>query len=726
MNDEFKIRIPSRPSPPFQNSKIHHPLFQMPTPYLNRELSWLEFNQRVLNEALRDELPLLERIKFLAITASNLDEFFQVRIGGLMAMRRSGMKKPDASGLTPTRNLAALRERILRMTTDQYILFKETLVPALGKAGIRLLAPADLTIDQSTLLAATFEDQVFPLLTPLAVDPGEAPPVVPALNLIVACRLLDSETKLTRHALIPIPEALGRRVPVSDEGSPHAFLLIEDLVASHAARLFPGETVAATTTFRVTRNGDIAVQEDDTIDLADEMEDVLTARRFADTVRLELRADAPRDLARMIRDVTAAGSQETYLLDGQPGLASFMELAFLPDFEHLRDEDWAGQTSPAITPGASMFETIGLGDFLLHHPYESFEPVLRLIEEAAVDSDVVAIKQVLYRTAKKSRIIDALIKAAENGKHVTVLIELKARFDEARNLDRADELQRAGVQIVYGVKGLKTHAKICMIIRRESGHLRRYVHLGTGNYNETTSRLYTDISYLTCKQEYGNDASLFFNAVSGRSKLLRFQRLVPAPTVMKSIVLDLITGEAERAKQGLPARITAKVNSLQDPDIIEALYKASRAGVEIKLNVRGICCLKPGDAKYSKNIEVVSVIDRFLEHARLFHFLQGGDSKVYLSSADWMTRNLEKRVELMIPIEEPVLKRRLIRILDAFFQDNTQASLLLPDGTSRRITRAKGRKPFRAQEYFHQQAKKAAKAREHERAMTFEPHVPAV
>lgn len=500
---------------------------------------------------------------------------------------------------------------------------------------------------------------------------------------------------------------------------------MEDLVSMHAARLFPGENCAATTTFRVTRNGDIAVREDDTLDLADEMEDVLTARRFSDTVRLELRSDAPRDLARVIRNVTAAGPQETYLVNGPPGLSSFMELAFLADHDHLRDEEWPSQTAPAITPGSTMFETIAEGDLLLHHPYESFEPVLRFIEEAAEDPDVIAIKQVLYRTAKKSRIIDALIRAAENGKQVTALVELKARFDEARNLDRADELQRAGAQIVYGVKGLKTHAKICMIIRRESGHLRRYVHLGTGNYNETTSKLYTDISYLTCKPEYGNDASLLFNAVSGRSKLLRFQRLVPAPTAMKPQLLDLISSEAERAKQGIPARIIAKVNSLQDPEIIDALYKASKAGVEIKLNVRGICCLKPGDPKHSKNIQVVSIIDRFLEHARIFHFHQGGDSKVYLASADWMTRNLEKRVELMIPVEEAAPKRRLIRILDTFFQDNVQASLLMPDGTSQRIQRTKNQKPFRAQEHFHQQAKSAAKARQHERSMTFEPHVPA-
>ena len=697
----------------------------MPTPYLNRELSWIEFNQRVLNEALREDLPLLERVKFLAITASNLDEFFQVRIGGLMLMRRSGRKTPDASGLTPARNLTALRQRILKMSAQQYALLTGTLVPALEKAGIRPLQPSDISVSQAAQTGAFFEDSIFALLTPLAVDPNGAPPVVPALQIIVACRLLDPETQTARHALIPIPEILGRRVNVIAEPGEHAFILIEDLVATHAGQLFPGETVTSTTAFRVTRNGDIAVQEEDAIDLAGEMEDVLTARRFADTVRLELRSDAPRDLVRMIQHVTAATPQEVYRVDGPPGLASFMELAFLPDFDHLRDADWPAQNSPAIAPGASMFETIASNDVLLFHPYESFEPVLRLIEEAAEDPDVIAIKQVLYRTARKSRIIDALIKAAENGKHVTALVELKARFDEARNLDRADELQRAGAQIVYGVKGLKTHAKICLIVRRESGHLRRYVHLGTGNYNETTSKLYTDLSYLTCKPEYGNDASLFFNAVTGRSKLLRFQRLVPAPTAMKPELLDLIAGEAERAKQGLPARIIAKVNSLQDPEMISALYRASQAGVEIRLNVRGICCLKPGDPKHSKNIEVISVIDRFLEHARLFYFHQGGNAGVYISSADWMTRNLEKRVELMIPIEEPALKRRLVRILDAYFQDNTQASRLLPDGSSQRIVRAKGQKAFRVQDHFYQQAKKAAKAREHERAMTFEPHVPA-
>jgi polyphosphate kinase len=697
----------------------------MPIPYINRELSWVEFNQRVLNEALREDLPLLERVKFLAITASNLDEFFQVRIGGLMAMKRGGIKKPDLSGLTPTANLNALRQRVLRMSDEQYTLLNQSLIPALRKAGILALNMNDLNHEQAAQALNAFEDQISPLLTPLAVDLNDQPPAVPALQMVIACRLIDTESETTRFALITIPDSISRLVPISAGPNTFAFVLVEDLVAAHAEQLFPGEKVAATTAFRVTRNGDIAVQEEDATDLADEMEEILSARRFADTVRLEIRADAPNDLARMIQQVTAASSAEIYRIPGPPGLASFMELVFIADFDHLRDADRPGQSSPSIVPGSSMFETIASGDLMLFHPYESFEPVLRLLEEAASDPDVIAIKQVLYRTAKKSRIINALIKAAENGKHVTALVELKARFDEARNLDRADELQRAGAQIVYGVKGLKTHAKICMIVRRESGHLRRYVHLGTGNYNETTSRLYTDISYLTCKADYGNDASLFFNAVTGRSKLLRFQRLVPAPTAMKPMLLDLISGEAERARQGIPARIMAKVNSLQDPDIIAALYDASRAGVEIKLNIRGICCLKPGDPKHSKNIEVISVIDRFLEHARIFHFLQGGNSEVYISSADWMTRNLEKRVELMIPIAEPSLKRRLIRILETYFNDDTQASRILPNGSSIRVTKPTRGKGLRAQEHFYQQAKKAAKAREHERAMTFEPHRPA-
>ena len=696
----------------------------MPLPSINRELSWLEFNQRVLNEALRDDLPLLERVKFLAITASNMDEFFQVRVGSLMLLRRGGRKSPDPSGLTPSQQLAAIRRRVRRMIEDQYRLFNGVLCGALRDANIRLLTTEILTPTQAAQVATAFHDSISPLLTPLAVVEGESSPLVPALQLIVACRITDNETGAIRHALIPIPDGLNRRVQVSDGGDGVAFVLIEDVVARHSGELFPGEEVEATVCFRVTRNGDIAVQEEDASDLAGEMEEVLAARKLSDTVRLELPKKLPRDLARIIQQVCGATATEIYRIAGPLALAGFMDLAFLPGFEALRDEDWPPQPSPDLPHGDSIFDTIGRRDVLLHHPYESFEPVMRLVEEAADDPQVVSIKQVLYRTARQSRIIDALIRAAENGKTVTVLIELKARFDEARNLLRAEELQRAGAQIVYGVKGLKTHAKICLVVRREDGRLRRYVHLGTGNYNESTARLYTDISLLSCRPEYGADASLFFNAVTGRSKLLRFQRLVPAPTAMKPRLLDLIASEAERARQGEPARILAKVNSLQDPDIIAALYQASKAGVEINLNVRGICCLKTGEAKHSKNIRVISIIDRFLEHARIFYFHQGGDPDIFIASADWMGRNLDRRVELMIPIEDSRARRRLLRILEAFFQDNTQASKILPDGSSERLRPAPGEKKFRAQEHFFKEARRAAKAREHERAMTFEPHVP--
>ena len=696
----------------------------MSIPYINRELSWLEFNQRVLNEALRGDLPLLERLKFLAITASNLDEFFQVRVGSLLLMRRGGRKNPDPSGMTPVQQLVAIRRRVQRMLEDQYHLFNDVLRGAMLEAGIRLLDTRQLTPAQANQVAAIFHDSISPLLTPLAVIPDEEPPLVPALQLIVACRIADSETGTIRHALIPIPDGIGRRVPVSDESDNAAFVLIEDVVARHAGELFPGENVEASACFRVTRNGDIAVQEEDASDLAGEMEDVLAARKLSDTVRLELPARMPRDLAKLIQEVCQTSAEQVYRTNGPLALSGFMDLAFIPGFDHLRVEDWPSQPSPDLTPGDSIFDDIARRDLLLHHPYESFEPVMRLIEEAADDPQVVSIKQVLYRTAKQSRIIDSLIRAAENGKSVTVLVELKARFDEARNLLRAEELQRAGAQIVYGVKGLKTHAKICLIVRREDGRLRRYVHLGTGNYNESTSRLYTDISLLSCRPEYGSDASLFFNAVTGRSKLLRFQRLVPAPNAMKPRLLDLIASEAERARQGEPARILAKVNSLQDPDIIAALYQASKAGVEINLNVRGICCLKTGTSKNLKNIRVVSIIDRFLEHARIFYFHQGGDPDIFIASADWMGRNLERRVELMIPIEDSRARRRLLRILEAFFQDNTQASRILPDGSSERIRPAAGEKKFRAQDYFFKEARRAAKARGHERAMTFEPHVP--
>ncbi|MBT8043800.1 MAG: polyphosphate kinase 1 [Verrucomicrobiae bacterium] len=702
--------------------------------FINRELSWLEFNQRVLDEALRQNLPLLERLKFLAITASNMDEFFQVRVGGLHLMRTSGSRKRGITGMTPSQQLSAIRDRAKTMIEDQYQLLNDDLLPAMAEEGINLIDHQAVTPPQLEVLLSRFEDSLFPLLTPLAYDPDSPPPSLPAMRIIIACELENLEDKSKRCVFIPIPENIPRfiHIPGSETSAANSgeyLIAVEEVVALFAGELFPDEKVTATMPFRITRNGDIAVQEEDAIDLAGEMEEVLAARKTSNTVRLEHPAKAPARLRRTVREAVGAGPKETYTTNGHLALTDFMALAFASGYDHLRDEPWEPQPSPDIDPGESIFDTLSRQDILLNHPYQSFEPVLRFVEEAAVDPNTIAIKQVLYRTASDSRIIDALIRAAQNGKQVTVLIELKARFDEARNLTRADELQRAGVQIVYGVKGLKTHAKICLVIRNEDGQLKRYCHLGTGNYNESTARLYTDISYLTARAAYGADASLFFNAVTGRSKLTRFRKLVPAPTHMKPRLLELIAAEAKRAKTGEKAEITAKINSLQDKEIITALYKASKAGVKINLNIRGICCLKTADPekgrKEARNIRVVSVIDRYLEHARIFSFHHGGTPLVFIASADWMTRNLDKRVELMIPIEDKACKKRLQGILDAAFKDNCNGFEIIDDGSSQRIERKKGKKRYRMQEDHQQKARKAAKARSHERSTTFEPHTPS-
>lgn len=694
--------------------------------FINRELSWLEFNQRVLEQAKNDKLAILERIKFLAITASNLDEFFQVRVGGLTMMKRSGITSRDLTGRTISQQLSAIRKRCQEMSHEQYRILMDELFPALGEQGLVPLAPEDLTPEERVGVDDYFSSFVFPLLTPLALESSQHAIALPSLQIVIAARLKSeskSEAGQQRYAFVPIPENVPRFISVArseDEG----FVLLEDLVRFHLESLFPGETVTGTALFRITRNTDIAVDEEDASDLIDEMEEVLTARRFSATVRLQLRAGAPRDLTKLIQTLTGTNAGNLYRVSGPLALAEFMQLAFRSGFEHLQESPWTPQASPAVDPASSIFDQISARDILLSHPYESFEPVLRLLKDAATDPKVLSIKQVLYRTAKDSVVTEALIRAAQNGKQVTVLIELKARFDEARNLHRAEELQRAGVQVVYGVKGLKTHAKITLVARNEDGRLRRYVHLGTGNYNESTARLYTDISYLTCRPEYAADASLFFNAVTGRSKLVRLQKLAPAPTALKQKILELIEGEISRAEQGDQALIMGKMNSLQHPEIISALYRASRAGVQIKLNVRGICCLKTGDRKDAKNIEVVSIIDRYLEHARVFYFSRGGDPEIYISSADLMVRNLDSRVELMAPIEDRSCKKQLIRYLEASFKDNQSSYTIQGDGTSKARVPEEGERPFRLQEELYKQAVKAARHQARKQATTFTPHLP--
>ncbi|MDB4781035.1 polyphosphate kinase 1, partial [Akkermansiaceae bacterium] len=611
----------------------------MKPPYINRELSWLEFNQRVLNEALRPDLPILDRVKFLAITGSNLDEFFQVRTGGLHTLHASAPTVRDISGMDVGAQLSAIEKRVRRFKKDQERLFQKELLPSLANAGLPLHTMADLTPEQVENLSRYYESSIEPLLSPLILTAENSREIIPSLSICLALSIHDPKTSESRIVIVPLPPAVPRTALVNEGG----FVLLENLVAHFCSSLFPGEEIKAHTAFRLTRNTDIPANEDEAYDFAEEIHQVITARSQSFPVRLQTSQD--NELTKQLIKLLDLDPQKVFLTKNAPlALADLFSIAMADGYNHLRTAPILGAESPKIDPTQSIFEILDREqDITLVHPYQSYRPVVRFIEEAARDPHVLAIKQTLYRTANNSQIVDALIHAAKSGKQVTALVELKARFDEAHNLDRAEELRRAGAQVIYGVKGLKTHAKVTLVIRNEDGKLKRYVHLGTGNYNEMTARFYTDISYLTCRPEYGTDASIFFNAVTGRTKLENFRVLIPAPTQIKRTLISLIEEETSRALEGEEARILAKMNSLQDKEMIDALYAASKAGVEIKLNIRGICCLKPGERKEAKNIKIVSIVDQQLEHMRIFHFHQGGDNEVYISSADWMTRNLEKR-----------------------------------------------------------------------------------
>ncbi len=694
--------------------------------YINREISWLEFNQRVLNQAFRRDLPLLERVKFLSISASNLDEFFQVRVGGLSLRRQARKGGHDAAGYSAQQQLELIRHRTADMVEQQYRLMGEELLPLLQENELAPFSMGELSESQHDMLEEHFHANIAPLLTPLAME-VEQPPVLPNLSLILGLSLLppavEEEDVSPRFVAVILPDALPRRVHSACLGK-EGYVLLEDVVAAFIGSLFPGERILCQSPFRVTRNGDIAVEEEEGGDFAQEMEAVLVARKFSDCVRLELPATCPGDFAGKIAAITGAAEEAIYHVDGPLRLVDLGGLAFEPGHDALKIKPWRSYTPEGVDPALSMFENIAQGDILIHNPYESYEPVVKLVEEAAADPDVIAIKQVLYRTAHHSRFISALCRAAEAGKQVTVLVELKARFDEGNNLAQAERLQRAGVQVVYGVRGFKTHAKILLIVRRENGMLRRYCHFGTGNYNESTARTYSDLSLLTVSEHLGADASQFFNSVTGLTRLTTFRRLYPSPSMMKEKLLGLIEGEVRRAQRGERAEIRAKMNSLNDGDMMAALERASAAGVNIELNVRGICCWVPSTEKGRAHTRIISIVDRYLEHARIFSFNNGGNPLVYIASADWMGRNLDRRVELMVPIEDPQLAKRVQGILDACFRDNTQACLILPDGTSRPVLRKRSEKPFIMQARLHRQARQQAAARERDRRQTLEPHRP--
>ena len=692
--------------------------------YLNRELSWLEFNQRVLNEALDPDVPLLERLNFLSITGSNLDEFFMVRVGGLELLAQRGGRKRDPSGMTPRQQLDAINRRVCTMVADQYRCWQSMLEPQLRAAGIVRLRPDTLNALQAEHLQRFFDDEAFPVMTPMALHPDARPTAAANLRLNLAVRLApETAGRRSRFAILPLPAYMHRVISVPSDGV-HACVLLEDVVRLQVERFFAGETVRECVAFRITRNADLVAGEDFAGDFLREMENVLIQRKESDCVRLEVEAGATRILTRFLESLFNVHPRGVYRIPGPIDLSAFGSLASIEGFEAFKYEPWQPQAHPETPPGTSMFDILSRGDVLLAHPYDAYDPVLRLIEEAADDPDVLAIKQILYRTSADSPVIGALQRAAEAGKHVTVIVELKARFDEARNIAWARELERAGAQVIYGVKGYKTHAKALLVVRREPRGITRYLHFGTGNYNERTARLYSDISLMTRDPDLAADTSAFFNAIAGYSASTHYQKLRAAPTGIKPQLLELIRNEAERKRQGQKALIMAKLNALVDRDIIDALYDASRDGVEIRLNVRGICCLKPGIKGLSKTIEVVSIVDRYLEHSRIFCFHHGGADLTFISSADWMPRNLERRIELMIPVGDPPHRRRLVGMLRTYFRDNVKSSRLLADGTYERKHAARARR-VRSQEHLHRQARKAASATQQPGQAVFEPHRPA-
>lgn len=691
--------------------------------FLNRELSWIEFNFRVLEQARDASIPPLERLKFLAITASNADEFFMVRVGGLTMLQRQGHERPDPAGLTPSEQLTKIAERMRELVTQQHRCLQKEIEPALRKGGIRRLTLAELSAPQLRHVESFFEDHVFPVISPVAVSLEDEFPLLLNLGLTLYVRLEPEEGSAeSRHAIIAVPRNLARFLTLPGDGG-YSYILLEEVIRAYAGRLFPGVTVTEYAAFRITRNADMSVREDQAGDLLEQMREVLTERQTSDCVRLEIEKRASREARAFLQKALQVATAGIYSIAGPLDLAAFFRLAGLAGFEPLKNTPWHPQAVPEVSPLESMFDVIKRGNLLLLHPYESYDPMLRLLQEAADDPNVLAIKQVLYRVSDNSAVIAALTRAAERGKHVTALVELKARFDEARNIDWAETLARAGAQVIYGVKGFKTHAKICLIVRREPDGVVRYMHFGTGNYNEKTARLYSDISFFTMAEDYGADASAFFNTLTGYSQMVKYRAIHAAPQGIRPHLLEWIENEAERSRQGEAAAIDVKLNSLTDPELITALYQASQAGVTIRLNVRGICALRPGVKGLSENIQVTSIVDRFLEHARIIRFHNGGDPQLFISSADWMPRNLDRRIELLVPIADRPSREKLNRMLETYFADTRQAWRLLPDGSHERL-QPDAHHPAGAQEFFQRQAEaRAASARQ--QMSTFEPQRPA-
>ena len=637
--------------------------------YLNRELSWLSFNARVLEEAAREELPLLERAKFLAIVSSNLDEFFMVRVGKLERKADAGENTPDPAGMMPRQQLRAIRKASGQQVKRQYELYNEQLLPELAKKGIHLLGPEDIMGEQRTWLSAYFDAQVMPVLTPRVINPGHPFPLLAAKRIYLAVHLQSDKGGLPQLCLVPVPDKLKRLVFLPAKAGQVNAILLEDVILLHLERLFPYQEPLGAMPLRITRNTDFVMDIDRADNMIEEMRKSLKRRSYGKIVRIEWpRRPNPR-IAAHLKKALEAGSNIIREVDGPLDLRFLMrQLYSVPGFDGLRHPSFEPKLNSRFLQAQSIFHTIRDGDIFLHHPYDSFEPVLRFVREAAEDPRVLAIKQTLYRVDAKSSLIPSLARAAQMGKQVTVLVEVRARFDEENNINWCKILEAAGCHVLYGVPRWKTHSKITLVVRRETEGLRHYMHIGTGNYNSMTATQYTDMGILTCDRGLGEDASAFFNVITGYSYTFPMKELIISPYTTKQEFIRRLMHEKDNAAIGLPARFRAKMNSLSDPEMIDAIYEAADGGVKVELLVRGICCLRVGG---HENIEVRSIIGRFLEHSRVYIFESGGIPQCFISSADLMGRNLDKRVELTAPLKDPGISSDVIRLFDRMWEDNT-------------------------------------------------------
>lgn len=680
--------------------------------YFNRELSWLAFNRRVLEQATAGNYPILERMRYLCFVCSNLDEFFEIRVAGLVQQVESGLIEVGMDGLGPKEQLRRILDISSSLVRDKYVCWNEQMIPALAEQGVFFKPVKKLSHTQRAWVETYFQEQVYPVLTPLAIDPAHPFPqlVNKSLNLLVHLEDPEHKHEEPMMAIVPVPRILPRVVAI-EGGEVDTYSFLGDIIKNHVNCLFPGYTVKNTWAFRITRNSDLYIEEEEAENLLQYIEEELHKMRRGDAVRLEIESGVTEDILSKLLEYTQLTHEFVFQVNGPINLMRLMSVYDLIDRPDLKFQPFKAFTPPELSDRASFFDHLGKRDFLLHHPYDSFNPVVNFIENAAQDPMVFAIKQTLYRTSGDSPIIEALKNASRNGKQVTALVELKARFDELNNIHWARELEEEGVHVVYGLVGLKTHCKCCLVVRREGNSLNRYIHLGTGNYNPKTAKSYTDLSYFTSNPKLTQDVADLFNTLTGFGRSPSFSKLLVAPFELHNRMQGLIQREAQNASEGKPARIFAKVNSLIDRDTIDNLYKASKAGVQIDLVVRGICGLVPGVLGMSENIRVRSILGRFLEHSRLFCFENSGNPEVFMGSADWMPRNFFRRIEVVFPVECPELRKEVLEnIIPQMLQDNTQAKILQPTGAYRKAEVQNSTAFFCQQDYFIEQAAKRQKA----------------